>query len=104
MATRKTRWRLTVMRTTSRDDIGRGMCGVSGRLSSKSKYISGLDDYTAPRRPSLDSGVNSQLPTSNSPTEPIRTSAPFRPSLLALGVGGGQLGVGGAQRQLRSAM
>jgi hypothetical protein len=38
------------MRTTSRDDIGRGMCGVSGRLSSKSKYISGLHDYNAPRR------------------------------------------------------
>ncbi len=39
IATRTTRWRLTEMRTTSRGDIGRGMVGVSGRWSSKSKYI-----------------------------------------------------------------
>src|SRR5688572_27137884 len=46
-ATRNTRWRLTVIRTTSRGDIGRAIVGVSGRWSSKSKYIRGLHDYTA---------------------------------------------------------
>ena len=54
------------MRTTSRGDIGRGMDGVSGRWSSKSKYISGLHDYTAPRARLAAVAAGSQLPTHNS--------------------------------------
>ena len=46
------------MRTTSRRDMGRGMVGVSGRWSSKSKYISGLSDYTT-----FDGPVHVTVPT-----------------------------------------